>query len=142
MAGGVVRHGFEGDIRPAQQAGCHLGRDTFVTGQLLDDLHLVRLGDPGDDRRAPQEVRSDRGRELVLAGQLLHHTDLVLVPDLRDHLRPPQQAAGDTPRDLVVLGERVDRADLLLRGDGLGDLASDPPVGLVRRPTELVPQAD
>ncbi|GAA3136079.1 hypothetical protein GCM10010521_22760 [Streptomyces rameus] len=49
VAGGVVRHRPEGDVRPAQQAGSHLGGDVLVTGQFLDDLHLVRLGDAGDD---------------------------------------------------------------------------------------------
>ncbi len=109
----------------------------LVAGQLLDDLHLVRLGDAGDDRGAAQEVRSDGSCDLVLTGQFLHRPNLVLVLDLRDDRRTSQQIIGDGGGDLLVLGEGVDRADLLLRSDGFDDLPADPPVCLVRRPAGL-----
>lgn len=137
VAGGVVRHRPEGDVRAPEQPGGHLGRDVLVTGQLLDRLHLVRLGDTGDDRGPAKEVRGDGCGDLVLPGQFLHRPDFGPVLDLRDDRGTPQQITGDGGGDLFVLGERVNRADLLLRGDRFDDLPADPPVRLVRRPAGL-----
>lgn len=41
VAGGVVAHRLERNVRPAQETGGHLGGDGLVPGQFLDDLHLV-----------------------------------------------------------------------------------------------------
>jgi hypothetical protein len=90
VAGGVVAHRLERDVRAPQQTGGHLGRDALVPGQFLDDPDLVLGCDLRDDRGTAQDVRGDGRGDVVLAGQLRRRPHLGLGRDLGDHVWAPQ----------------------------------------------------